>query len=144
MTNPEIFSRRELNFPIASVYKAMSDPALLKNWWGPNGFTNTFHEFDLRVGGKWRYTMHGPEAGHYENEGIFKVVEPQKRVEWDRISQPHFYMSVIFEDLGENRSAIAFSMKFSDQKLYETILKFAPEKNEENFDRLETELSKMK
>lgn len=33
----------------------------LKNWWGPDGFTNTFHEFNLRPNGKWILTMHGPE-----------------------------------------------------------------------------------
>lgn len=139
----EIFSRRQLDFPVSKVYEAMENPKHLKKWWGPNGFSNTFHEFDLRPGGKWRYTMHGPEKGNYENEVEFKIVEFQKRIEWTRISNPHFYMIVEFEKLDENRTGFSFRMRFTDEKLYNTILNFAPEKNEENFDRLEAELEKM-
>ncbi|MBD3582332.1 SRPBCC domain-containing protein [Flavobacterium selenitireducens] len=139
----EIYSRRELDFPVSKVYEAMTNPVLLKNWWGPEGFTNTFHEFDLRPGGKWRYTMHGPEKGHYENEAVFRIVEPEMRIEWDRVSNPKFYMAVEFEKLDHDRTGFSFRMRFTDKKLYDTILKFAPEKNEENFDRLEKELEAM-
>ena len=139
----EIFSRRELDFPISKAYEAMTNPAHLAKWWGPHGFTNTFHEFDLRPGGKWRYTMHGPEKGNYENEAEFRAIAPLERVEWQRISQPHFYMIVEFENLGSNRTGIIFMMRFTDEKLYNTIVNFAPSKNEENFDRLEEVLGAM-
>ena len=39
---------------------------------GTGGFTNTIHLFDLRPGGRWVLTMHGPEKGNYENESILK------------------------------------------------------------------------
>ena len=45
-----------------------------KQWWGPNGFTNTFHEFDLRPGGAWRFIMHGPDGTDYPNESVFVEV----------------------------------------------------------------------
>lgn len=57
----EIYSSRELDAPVEVVYKAFADPFYLKNWWGPEGFTNTIHEFDLRTNGKWLLTMHGPD-----------------------------------------------------------------------------------
>ena len=72
----EIFSSRILNYPVELVYQAFVNPLHLKEWWGPEGFTNTIHEFDLRPGGKWKLTMHGPEKGNYENESIFKVIQP--------------------------------------------------------------------
>lgn len=55
----EIVSARIVNAAIEKVFSAWSDPEHLKNWWGPKGFTNTFHEFDFRVGGKWVFTMYG-------------------------------------------------------------------------------------
>lgn len=47
-----IVSTRTITEPINKVFRAWTDPEHLKNWWGPNGFTNTIHEFDLRPGGK--------------------------------------------------------------------------------------------
>ena len=54
----EIVSSRILNTPREIVYRAWSEPEHLKNWWGPAGFTNTFNEFDFKVGGKWNFIMH--------------------------------------------------------------------------------------
>ncbi len=55
-----ITSSRIVNAPRELVFMAWTDPQHLQNWWGPKGFTNTFHEFDLAPGGRWKYTMHGP------------------------------------------------------------------------------------
>ncbi|NUY81554.1 SRPBCC domain-containing protein [Flavobacterium sp. MAH-1] len=143
MSQLEIVSRREFAHPINKLWRAWTNPEHLKVWWGPNGFTNTIHKHDLRVGGTWRLTMHGPEKGNYENEARFTVVEPEKRLEWDRVSQPLFYVTVVFDKIDEDKTSVTFKMKFYEQKMYDTIVKFAPEKNEENFDRLESELEKM-
>jgi len=64
----EIISSRTFSFPQELVFRAWSEPDHLKNWWGPAGFTNTFIEFDFRVGGKWSFIMHGPDKGNYANE----------------------------------------------------------------------------
>ena len=57
----EIVSIRNFTYSREQVFNAWTDPNRLKNWWGPKGFTNTFHEFDLRPGGKWSFIMHGPD-----------------------------------------------------------------------------------
>lgn len=139
----EIFSSRVLNFPLETVYEAFADPSHLKNWWGPEGFTNTIHEFDLTPGGKWLLTMHGPEKGNYENSSVFKTVQPLKVIGWTRVSQPLFDMEVGFEKLGATKTEISFRMIFNTVEECEKIKKFAGPKNEENFDRLENELLKM-
>ena len=74
----EIFSSRVLNAPIEIAYQAFANPIHLQKWWGPEGFTNTFHEFDLRPQGMWVLTMHGPEKGHYEN-GKQSIMLPKNR-----------------------------------------------------------------
>lgn len=139
----EIFSSRILNAPVATVYEAFANPLHLKNWWGPEGFTNTIHEFDLQPGGKWILTMHGPDKGHYENSSVFKVVEPLHRIAWTRISQPLFDMEVGFEKLSDSTTKIAFRMIFGTAEECNKIKKFALPKNEENFDRLEDEMLKI-
>lgn len=136
----EIFSTRVLNASLEIAYQAFANPMHLQRWWGPDGFTNTFHEFDLRPGGKWILTMHGPEKGNYENSSIFKLVEPHKLITWTRVSQPHFDMEVEFKKLNDFKTSISFKMIFDTAEECDKIKRFAGPKNEENFDRLEREL----
>lgn len=140
--NREINSSRVLNAPLAVVYNLFANPSHLKKWWGPKGFTNTFHEFDLRPQGKWVLTMHGPEKGNYENSSVFKTVEPFKLISWTRISQPLFDMEVAFEEITDLETRISFRMIFATAEECEKVKPFAGPKNEENFDRLEMEIAK--
>lgn len=136
----EIFSSRVLNAPVETVYEAFANPLHLKEWWGPEGFTNTIHEFDLQPGGKWILTMHGPEAGNYENSSVFQIVEPMKRVVWKRVSQPLFDMEIGFNRLNDSTTEISFRMMFASAEECDKIRRLAEPKNEENFDRLEKEI----
>ena len=140
MKNCEILSSRIINSPVEMVYQAFENPNHLKNWWGPEGFTNTIHEFDLRVGGNWILTMHGPEKGNYENSSVFKTVLPNKLISWERKSQPLFDMEIAFEKLEENKTQISFKMIFATAEECEKMRKFVEPKNEENFNRLEREI----
>ena len=136
----EIYSSREVNAPLDMLYQAFANPLHLKKWWGPEGFTNTIHEFDLQPEGKWILTMHGPEKGNYENSSVFKIVEPKKLIRWTRTSQPLFDMEVGFEGINDSKSKISFRMIFNTVEECDKIKGFAGPKNEENFDRLEREL----
>ena len=139
----QVITTRVVNAPREVVYQAWSNPGHLINWWGPSGFTNTFHQFDYRPGGHWVYTMHGPGfVGHYENEGVFKTIVPNKTIIWDRISKPWFRTYVDFEDEG-NQTKINWRMLFPTVDDYNKMIKFVPEKNEENMDRLEAYLLKI-
>ncbi|MEO8174496.1 MAG: SRPBCC family protein [Sediminibacterium sp.] len=137
-----IISQRVFNSPLATVFKAWTDPMHLAKWWGPKGFTNTFHEYDLQPGGHWKFTMHGPENGHYENECVFMEIVPNTKLHWDRISKPHFQVLVNFSE-ERNGTKVVFNMIFNTVEESDKLRNFVPEKNEENFDRLEEELSKM-
>jgi uncharacterized protein YndB with AHSA1/START domain len=145
-SNPdnEIYSSREVNAPLDMLYQAFANPLQLKNWWGPEGFTNTIHEFDLKPEGKWILTMHGPEKGNYENSSVFKMVEPNKIIRWTRTSQPLFDMEVGFEKINDSKSKISFRMIFNTVEECNKIKSFAEPKNEENFNRLERELFNIK
>jgi len=143
LSNYEVVTTRVLNFPRQSVYKAWTDPNQLQNWWGPKGFTNTFHEFDLRAGGKWRFIMHGPDQKDYLNESEFvEIVEPELLV-FNHLSNPVFQVRTEFKELTSVSTKVTFRMIFNSQELFDALKNYVPEKNEENFDRLEVELQKM-
>lgn len=143
MNDREIYSARMINAPVELVYQAFENPEHLKNWWGPEGFTNTIHEFDLKVGGRWILTMHGPEKGHYENASTFTTVVPNQQISWVRQSQPLFAMELAFENLGPKQTQFSFKMIFETVEECEKIRPYATPKNEENFDRLEREVLRM-
>ena len=67
----EIITTRVLDAPRELVWKAWTDPKHVAEWWGPNGFTNTIHEMDVRPDGVWRFIMHGPDGVDYKNEIVF-------------------------------------------------------------------------
>lgn len=139
----EIVSSRIVNAAADLVFSAWTNPDHLKNWWGPKGFTNTFHEFDLRVGGTWRFTMHGPDKGNYENQCEFLKIERPVMIGWKRISKPLFNVLFTFEEVAKDQTKIIFKMIFASAEERDKLKKFVVDKNEENFDRLEDELLKM-
>jgi len=91
-TNPEAEIVILRIFPTSReiLFKAFSDPHHLAQWWGPHGFSNTFHEFNFEVGGEWRYTMHGPEKGNYENHCAFTQINAPQWIVWKRFPSPYF------------------------------------------------------
>jgi uncharacterized protein YndB with AHSA1/START domain len=80
MKDREIVITRLFDAPRELVWKAWTDPAHIVNWWGPKGFTTTIHERDVRPGGAWRHTMHGPDGTDYPNESIFLEVAKPERI----------------------------------------------------------------
>lgn len=139
----EIMSSRTLNAPAGVVFRAFSEPAHLKNWWGPAGFTNTFEEFDFRPGGRWKFIMHGPDKGNYQNECIFSEIVSPRLITWDRLSKPLFRMELSFVDIAPGKTKFVFRMIFKTAEECDKLKGFVMDKNEENFDRLEDELIKM-
>jgi uncharacterized protein YndB with AHSA1/START domain len=97
MADREIISTRILDAPRELVFRAFGDPEYLAQWWGPKGFRNTFHEFDLRPGGHWRFIMHDPDGTDHKNESVFlEVVEPE-RIVFHHLDRAHnFQMTMIF------------------------------------------------
>ncbi len=138
-----IISTRTVNAAQEMIYEAWTNPEHLKNWWGPAGFTNTFIEHDLKVGGRWKFIMHGPDKGNYPNECEFIKIEKPSLIAWFRISKPLFKVLATFEKLPANKTHIVFKMIFDTAEECEKLKKFVIDKNEENFDRLEDELLKM-
>jgi uncharacterized protein YndB with AHSA1/START domain len=57
---------RVLKAPRDLVWKAWTDTAMLKEWWGPEQFTNPRVEGEVRVGGEMHITMHGPKGSPFD------------------------------------------------------------------------------
>ncbi|MFC0350069.1 SRPBCC family protein [Undibacterium danionis] len=101
----EIYLVRVYDAPVELVWDAWIDPAQAAQWWGPRGFTLTTHSKDLRVGGAWHYTMHGPDGTDYPNIATYYEIEPYKKLVYDHgateISPPLFRVTVLFTTIGK-------------------------------------------
>src|SRR6478752_43711 len=142
MNNTDIHSHRTVDADCATVFQAHENPALLTQWWGPNGFTSTFHEFDFRNGGRWRFTFHGPDGKNYENEWVYREIVHDERIEFDHVSAPHFRMVITLSDEA-GKTRVTWDMTFESAQVLAGIKHIIVPANEQNFDRLETVLAKI-
>jgi uncharacterized protein YndB with AHSA1/START domain len=98
----EIRITRIYDAPVRAVWDAWTDPAQVAQWWGPRGFTLTTHGKDLRPGGHWTYTMHGPDGVDYPNTTKYFEVEECAKLVYDHGSHddrpPLFRVTVLFSE----------------------------------------------
>jgi|WetSurMetagenome_2_1015567.scaffolds.fasta_scaffold434974_2 uncharacterized protein YndB with AHSA1/START domain len=136
-------TQRTIDAPRELVYCAFCNPEQLARWWGPDGFTNAFREFDLRVGGYWRFTMHGPDGKDYPNESCFLDVVPNERVVIEHFSGHHFILTITFTSVG-NATVVGWRQLFDTVQHYRQIAAFVAQANEQNLNRLEAEVRRAK
>lgn len=129
---------REIAASVDDVFAAFSDAARLARWWGPAGFTNTFHTFEFETGGRWMYTMHSPNGGNPENESIFELVETNKVV-IRHISQPLYRLTIGLMPTAAG-TTVTWSQEFVDAEVAKRIAKIVVPANEQNLDKLTTEV----
>jgi uncharacterized protein YndB with AHSA1/START domain len=112
----ELTDSRVINAPRELVWKVFTEPVHVVQWWGPDGFTNTTKSMDVRVGGEWIHTMHGPDGKDYPNHIVYReVIEPELLV-YDHVSAPHHRTTISFEDLGDGTTRLTFGMIFETKE----------------------------
>jgi uncharacterized protein YndB with AHSA1/START domain len=77
---PDLVMERTFDAPRELVWKVLTDPEGVTNWWGPHGHTATVEEMDVRVGGKWRWIGHSPSGQHAPFKGEYLEIVPLERV----------------------------------------------------------------
>jgi uncharacterized protein YndB with AHSA1/START domain len=79
-TDTEITITRVFNAPRDLVFECYTKPELVKRWLGgPEGWSFAVCEIDLRVGGKYRYEWHGPNAAKMGMAGVYhEILTPEK------------------------------------------------------------------
>lgn len=130
---------REIDAPVDKVFAAFTDPERLAHWWGPAGFTNTFHAFEFETGGRWVYTMHSPNGGNPENESVFELVEPPRKVVIRHISQPLYRLTIELAPAGAG-TTVSWLQEFDDEEVAKRIAKIVIPANEQNLDKLAAEV----
>lgn len=123
------------------VWAAFSEPSALAGWWGPAGFTNTFHEFDFRPGGVWRFTMRGPDGAAYAMDHRFTEIVAPERIVVSHLQPGHDFTLTVTLAGRVGSTEIIWRMLFDDPAEAARVRPFVVPANEQNLDRLEAHLS---
>jgi uncharacterized protein YndB with AHSA1/START domain len=111
----ELYITRIYDAPVKMVWDAWTDPKQVAKWWGPRGFTLTTKSKDVRTGGSWVYTMHGPDGVDYPSKTIFLEVEKYSRLVYDHGGNddrpPMFRVTVQFtETAGKTKMEMTMAL----------------------------------
>jgi len=136
----QIVLARAFAAPADIVFRAFTSPEHVIHWWGPFGFANTIHEMDVRPGGVWRLTMHGPDGTDYPNLSQFTDVSPARRLAFThgsgRSGDPTFDVDITFAQEREGTRVTLCQTHPSAEQAAE-IGKYAVQGGRETLSRLE-------
>ena len=143
MTDPDriLQTSRALPFTPEAVYGAFASPEVLATWWGPDGFSNTFEVFEFKVGGPWKFVMHGPDGRDYPNECVFLALEPAGLVVIRHACAPYFTLSVrLTSEAGGTH--LDWEQVFDDAGIARAVRHIVEPANGQNLDRLTRALAR--
>lgn len=144
-SNRELSISRLIHAPRELVWKVWTEPHHIKQWWGPNGFTNTISKMDVKPQGIWEFVMHGPDGTDYKNKHIYKeIIKPEKLVLFHETG-PKFQLTATFEAKGNKTLVTLHSLFESAEQLQEVIKVFkADEGMKQNMDKLQSYLTQIR
>jgi uncharacterized protein YndB with AHSA1/START domain len=104
----ELVLTRLINAPREKVYRAWTDPELLKQWFAPKPYTTPIVEIDVRPGGSAYFVMRGPDGKDLPNRGVYLEVVPNEKLvstdayvkAWEPSEKPFMTLILTFEDEG--------------------------------------------
>jgi uncharacterized protein YndB with AHSA1/START domain len=126
---PTITMEREFAAPPEAVFGAYRDPDALKEWYGPDGFSITVIAMDFRVGGQFRFTMHGPDGTDYPNRIMYRDIVPGARLAYLHDSgidndARGFEVLVTFAPAGAGRTLLTMRSTFPSVEARNAVMKF--------------------
>jgi uncharacterized protein YndB with AHSA1/START domain len=102
----ELVLTRLIDAPRAKLYRAWTEPELLKQWFAPKPYTTPVAELNVRPGGANLIVMRGPDGKDMPNRGVYlEVVENERLVftdayskAWEPSVKPFMTVILTFED----------------------------------------------
>ena len=121
------------------VYDAMTKPELLKRWFGPRGWSLVVCEVDLRVGGKWRFVLRGPDGVEMGMSGVYReLTRPERSMHtesFDDFPGESLVTTVLVEDA--SKTTLTGTILYDSQEIRDTVIKSSMEHGAaETYDKL--------
>ncbi len=128
----ELVLMREIDAPREKIFRAWTDPELLKQWFCPKPWGVSHAELDVRTGGSSVIVMTGPNGEVVDNRGVYLEVVPNEKIvftdafktAWIPSEKPFMTGIVLLEPLGDGRTkytAMARHWTEEDKKMHEAM-----------------------
>jgi len=112
----DIVFKRTFDAPREVVFKALMDPSLIPNWWGPRKYETIVDEMEPKSGGRWRFINRNNESGEeFGFHGVFHEVTPERIVQTNE-----------FEGFPGAVALETSTLEERDGKTYMTAVSLAP------------------
>jgi uncharacterized protein YndB with AHSA1/START domain len=108
----ELVLSRIINAPREKVYRAWTEPEILKQWFAPLPYTTPRAELDVRAGGACLIVMRDPQGNDMPNPGVYLDVVKNERLvftdaytkPWEPADKPFMTGIITFEDAGGGKT----------------------------------------
>jgi uncharacterized protein YndB with AHSA1/START domain len=136
----EVVLTRVFDAPRAMVYDALTKPELLKRWFGPRGWSLVVCEVDLRVGGKWRFVLQGPDGTHMGMFGVYReLLRPERTVHTESFDDYPQSESIVTGVLVERdgKTTLTATVLYPSKEVRDAVIKSGMEHGAaETYDKL--------
>ena len=116
----------------AKLFRAWTDPELMKQWFAPLPYTVPAVETDLRVGGSNLIVMRSPDGQEFPNRGVYLEIVPNQKLvftdayvsAWVPSEKPFMTAIITFDDLGDGTTrytARVLHWSAEDRDAHETM-----------------------
>ena len=130
-TDRDLVLTRIIDAPPEKVYRAWTEPELLKQWFAPLPYTTPAVEIDVRAGGSSMIVMRSPEGVDMPNPGVYLEVVPNERIvatdaytsAWEPSAKPFMTLILTFENQdGKTKyTAVARHWTVADREAHEKM-----------------------
>jgi len=131
LSERELTITRLIDAPPEKVFRAWTDPALMKEWFCPRPWTTPHIETDVRTGGSSYVVMQGPNGEKIDNRGVYLEVIPGKKLvftdayvkAWEPSNKPFMTGILTFENEGGKTryTAHVYHWNIEDRKAHEQM-----------------------
>jgi uncharacterized protein YndB with AHSA1/START domain len=130
-SNRDLVLTRLVDTPRDKLYRAWTEPKLLKKWFAPLPYTTPVAELDVRPGGGSYIVMRSPEGQDLPNRGVYLEVVPNERIvatdafteAWTPSEKPFMTLILTFaEEAGKTRyTALVRHWTTEDREAHEKM-----------------------
>lgn len=107
ISDRELVLTRLIDVSRDKIYRAWTEPELMKQWFAPRPFTTPVVETDVRPGGSSYVVMRGPDGTEFPHRGVYLEVVPNQRLvftdaftkAWEPSEKPFMTVILTFEDV---------------------------------------------
>jgi uncharacterized protein YndB with AHSA1/START domain len=140
-TDTDVVVTRQFDAPRAMVFDALTQPDLLRRWYGPEGWSLDVCDIDLKVGGKWRFVVRRPDGKAIGQKGVYQeVVRPERIVHtesWEDWDPGETLVTVVLTEEG-GKTTLTTNMRFPSREVRDVIVKNGLDKNlNQTYDKLD-------